>query len=351
MKDYEVEHRVADGLIPLLRDDLLGAFATIRQSIPLGHLEEALATRRFDAIFTGLHWNRVINDTADHLYALLQRTVMRAARAFLPTMPRAPIMKADPLASVGFRFDLLNPFASTWAEIHGATLLFHLSQSSQQAIRALVIRMFEEGIPPRPAARLLRDSIGLTERQVLAVLRFRATLWRENQLRALARQAASALTAQQRAIYGARAVLAETRIAQLVQRYQDKLLRSRALMIARTESIHAAVAGQQALWERMAADGVLDTARVRRKWLVTPDERLCPVCAPIPSLPGNLVRLDEPFRLPGGGTVLHPPEHPNCRCAVRLVFPDAAGRYPPPDPMPPVQSPPRKSLRPRMPRR
>lgn len=106
------------------------------------------------------------------------------------------------------------------------------------------------------------------------------------------------------------------RVARLVQERTDVLRRRRAEAIARTETINAATAGQQARWEQMEHDGLID-AGARRFWIVTPDDRLCPICAAIPGMNPEGVRLREAFQTPGGPRQ-GPTAHPQCRCAVSL---------------------------------
>jgi SPP1 gp7 family putative phage head morphogenesis protein len=138
------------------------------------------------------------------------------------------------------------------------------------------MRSIVDGVPVRDAARLIRPLIGLTQKQADAVF----TRW-------LQKGDAAA------------------------GRYAAQLLRHRAQTIARTETIRASVDGQLAIWKAAQAQGLLPN-HARKRWIVTPDDRLCPRCAP---LQGVEVQLHQTF--PGG--VSGPPLHPNCRCAVSVV--------------------------------
>lgn len=66
-----------------------------------------------------------------------------------------------------------------------------------------------------------------------------------------------------------------------------------------------------ALWRQARARGFLGFD-AKKRWTVTADDRLCPICAP---MQGIEVPLDAAF--PGG--VQGPPRHPQCRCALVLV--------------------------------
>lgn len=88
---------------------------------------------------------------------------------------------------------------------------------------------------------------------------------------------------------------------------------ARAETIARTEVMDAANAGQVEAWEQATEDGLL-TGNEEKEWIVTPDDRLCPVCEP---MDGVSVPLDEDFDV-DGDQIDGPPAHPNCRCTLGL---------------------------------
>lgn len=85
----------------------------------------------------------------------------------------------------------------------------------------------------------------------------------------------------------------------------------RAELIARHETMTAASEGQRRGWAQAAEDGLLDEA-MRRTWITTPDERLCPICE---TLDGTVAEMDGEY--PGG--YLGPPAHVQCRCTEGLT--------------------------------
>lgn len=188
-------------------------------------------------------------------------------------------------------FDLLNPNSVTWLAVNEVRLTGQIAQESRDAIRVITIRAFTEGLPPREAARLIRQHIGLTERSVTAVARYEAALIKQG--------------------------VAPERVAKLVEAYQRKLLNGRALNIARTEIINAANGGQLASWQQARAQGLLDGTE-KKRWIVTPDDRLCAFCKP---MRGQQVGIDEDFVQPDTGVKVKTPGlHNGCRCAMGLVF-------------------------------
>lgn len=114
------------------------------------------------------------------------------------------------------------------------------------------------------------------------------------------------MTTRQRSIRGAN-------MESIVEKYSERLLKDRAETIARTEVTYLASAGQMELWNQASNDGLFDRTIAMKEWIVTPDDKLCPICEP---LSGLQVGLDADF--PEG--VPYPPLHPNCRCAVNLII-------------------------------
>ncbi len=179
-----------------------------------------------------------------------------------------------------------------------ARLIVQVSGETKAAVREIVQRAVSEGIDPRRAARLIREVVGLTRQQAGAVERLAQTM-----------RAA-----------GVKEELVQRRTA----RYAKKQLRRRSILIARTETLTAANRGQKLAWKQAREEGLLGDD-FRMVWITTPDDRLCPECAP---MDGLTVDLDDTFtqtqrgvlpsqRVPfTGPSVETPPLHPGCRCTV-----------------------------------
>ena len=93
------------------------------------------------------------------------------------------------------------------------------------------------------------------------------------------------------------------------------MIRQRAIKIARTETITAASRGANLLWQDAVQRGFLDASTHEVQFVVTPDDRLCPICiaqkANYPRRPINGV-------YPNG--VVGPAIHAQCRCSERIVL-------------------------------
>lgn len=194
-------------------------------------------------------------------------------------------------AGLRMRFDLLNPRAVDHLRRYDFDLVQQLSRTSVDGLRSIMVRAFEEGMPPRVAAREIRAVVGLTRNMEQAVASRKAELKAEGRK--------------------------SDQVERMTEKYRQKLLNYRGLNIARTETVRAANEGTLEQERQMQDVGLLgqDAARF---WVVTKDDRLCAVCQAIPGLNPQGRNMNQPF-ITQTGTVMSPPAHPSCRCTFRTV--------------------------------
>lgn len=123
--------------------------------------------------------------------------------------------------------------------------------------------------------------VGMTTRQALAATNFRAALVN------------SGLTAG--------------RIELQMERYIAKKIRERSINIARTEIMTALNRGVAQSWVQARKAGILTTTQVA-EIIITPDDRLCPICEPLDGVQVPIDAFSE-----------HPPFHNMCRCTIGVV--------------------------------
>jgi SPP1 gp7 family putative phage head morphogenesis protein len=203
-------------------------------------------------------------------------------------------------------FDLVNPESVRWAQTRAGELITGLADASREAvlgaIRSIIAASYTQGIPVPQVARLLREYIGLTPQYAEAVTRLRVEM--------LANPGRK-LWAGRTAIRVPRDGASWDLIAKRSGEYARRLLNTRARVIARTETIAAANQGQLQLWRQAVQQRLLRGTEYKR-WIVTPDDRLCPICE---GLAGEEVPLEENFSV----GVDSPPAHAQCRCTFGLV--------------------------------
>ena len=201
--------------------------------------------------------------------------------------------EATSIATVGVRFNVQDTEALAAIEATAGAQIVAISETTLDAVRGIIQRAFESGTPLTQQIAEIRDLVGLTPRQAEQVARYRQGLVEAGE--------------------------SARRVEALVTQRADVLRTQRAENIARTESINAAGLGQHERTLQAVRDGLLDSTRVRRFWLVAQDERLCPICAAIPGRNPDGVGLTQPFDTPRG-LLMMPAAHPQCRCAVNQTI-------------------------------
>ena len=231
-------------------------------------------------------WHGVTQEqTRLPLQSLFQSAAQRIQDALTPGLQQL-------LEAPGLRFDVPTPDMTTFIDQYVGQQLVAVTETTLAQVRQVVRAAVAGGRTIQQEARELRAVVGLTPRQTAAVDALRQRLTDEGR--------------------------SEAYITSQVEVAADRGIRLRAQQIARTESMRVANAAQQQLNEQAQEDGWLP-ADQKRQWLVTPDQRLCPLCKPIPEMNPGGVALDEPFQTPEGPLDL-PPLHPLCRCTTTLVM-------------------------------
>lgn len=197
-------------------------------------------------------------------------------------MPESSI-SAKPL---GFAFNAKNREAQRIARDYGAAQIDLIDTETKKAVRTIIQWSIREGIAPRDAAKLIKEAVGLNRPQILALIDYERRLPPEMP------------TAVKLKAY---------------KKYKAKLVRRRAMMIARTEVIDALNMGAEVAWKQAQGQGLLGKG-AKKEWLTTP-VGACKICS---ALNGQNVKIGGKFQTPRGA-VNGPTAHPNCRCGLAPV--------------------------------
>lgn len=284
--------RLARKVEPDVRAEFVRVWGVMQDTYaPLDLLERALAEKRSSLILHDLPWQGLINALYVEYKRILLSLFEKGGQAQFDSL----IWKADrPTA-----FSIQHPEAERWARTYAGRLVQGLTRESQKAMADAIAEMIRLQIPPREGARLLRQMLGLHPRFARAVVNFRQDLAQQG--------------------------YADTYIRQKADEYAKRLLNHRAEVVARTESLRAVQEGQRQSFQQAVEQGVLRPDRTRRQWVTANDERVCVICGP---MDGATTPLDEPWQTPAGPLDIPTDSHPQCRCSVVLVFPDANGDFP-----------------------
>lgn len=280
-----------EALAAAFRNAISGMSAAIREA--RRGLEEqgglqGLDPREFERLFT----QEVVNAIRVSLPSVsdeLMSEVIRSAEQAYRDLPAG--------ISVRYRFNAKDARAVSWAENRAGGMIVQIGQETLASVRQIIARALARGGGVDLAAREISRVVGLHDRWQRAVENFYG--------REVARL--SPLVGPDVAILRAQ----EAALA-----YHDRLVRARALNIARTEILAAQNIGQVLSWYQAADAGALDIATAEKEWVVGPDGwRGIDVCDECMELAGQRVPMGSVF---SNGEFM-PPLHPNCRCTLNLI--------------------------------
>jgi hypothetical protein len=296
--------RIAESGEPAVRAAFLAAIAKMRGRARdrSTEIEAALERGDVDRVLALLY----VDELVAALTAAEEALDPFRARAFLIGRDSAkPSLNPLQLAiHLGARTELAITFQHVSADVLAAirtataTRVQGITAQTTGAIRAMLERAFVSGARSRTIVpelmTELTETIGLTVRQEAAVARYAAALADAETPASVARQAA------------------------LVSRYRKTLLKQRASMIARSETMQAMNDGQHASWRTLVERGLLDDSKYEREWvaIVPTDGRTCPICE---ALDGERAPIGGVYTDPAGEGGDGPINHPDCRCVEKLV--------------------------------
>lgn len=338
--DITAVEALANKLEPGLAKAILDALKAQGAAVPLDALVAALESGDVGKVIALLDTPEV-TAAFSKLTAPLQQAVYAGGALGAGTI-------ASEVRGAAFVFDQLNPRLLTWLQTYNLGLIREIGEQTKEGIREYLLAGMTAGRNPKDVAREVKTVIGLTDRQSRAVFNFRRELETFHQ-----RQSAGGynLGAKIDRVNGTQVLrpdedglpkdgiterrlrdfrfdgqlkqsmatgkpLSKAQIDKMVEAYQRKYLAYRSRTIARTEAIRTTNMGIQDAWRQAIESGKVPEALVRKRWVLTRDERLCKVCGPIPSMnPQRGVTMGQPFATPKGPVTI-PPAHPNCRCSI-----------------------------------
>lgn len=276
--DWQWLYKTADLYEPRVAKALIKFTDYLRESVTNEEILNAILDPR--ASDSMIDWANADVRLFEHLSSILADLVVKGGRKALKDV----VKKQDPVELIGL-FTIHNPKVEQWVKKHGLELAKDLNKNTREALKKVIYEAYNSGIHPKRLIPIISNSIGLTQRQAIAVNNYWKRLVQEGNKNADA----------------------------LAVTYEKRLIKFRAETIARTETIAALQNGKKLAWDEMAERGLFKKEEAKREWIVTPDDRLCDLCRP---LDGELTEYDKPFSV----GVMNSPLHPRCRCDVTLRF-------------------------------
>lgn len=225
-------------------------------------------------------------------------------------------------------FDQTNERAVEAMRRNQLRLVREFTTEQRFATRLAMVDAITRGLNPREQAAAFRASIGLTRRQVQAVINYRRLLESGSSAalqRALRdRRFDSTVSA---AVAGDRPLTA-AQIDTMVGRYEERYVRYRSEVIARTEALRSVHEGVTEAFQQAIDQGALAADEIVREWVTARDERVRtshsamngqrrPIGQPFLSGAGNQIRYPGDIDAPGSETI-------QCRCVLTTQFAEDA---------------------------
>jgi len=174
------------------------------------------------------------------------------------------------------------------AKRYAAEQVTRINKETRASLKRAISESIRDGIPPREAAKQIRETVGLNRPQGIALRRHVRKLSKAGYTTAAKAKAGIKL--------------------------KNKMIRRRAITIARTEVIDSLTAGVEAAWGQAQDQGLLGK-NAKKEWMTTP-MGACTICQ---ALNGQQVLLTKSFISSTVGALDRPTAHPNCRCGIAPV--------------------------------
>lgn len=260
--------------------NLVDGIETFKKKVSAAAIERAWELGQYDEIMRIIPWEKM----PDHFESTKTSLLNAAARAGAYTIESLPANARSEL-----RFDTKNPAIDKFLDQRTGNLITAITDNTKDIVQNTVRMSFDQAMTPRRAADIIKDSIGLDPRRHTALENYRTGLLKSG--------------------------MKEEKAIALSDKYEAKLLDSRAMTIARTEIRRATNQGQLDVWQEGAKQGLINPT-AKKVWVV--DGNPCEICEP---MDGVGVPLDGVWNLNTGDVVDIPTDsHPNCYCGMELDF-------------------------------
>lgn len=189
----------------------------------------------------------------------------------------------------------------SWIKDHTGNLITNCCEEQVKAIRYLVAECQSMNMGSAEAARYIRPTIGLTENQAAANLRHYNSV-KERLKTDHPRMKPESV---------------EQKARTSAAKYAERQQRYRAETIARMEIAQAYNQGTDAFIREAIKQDIMP--KMEKEWSTALDGHVCKACE---ELEGVSLDMDGDFKAKNGRkevTVLLPPLHPRCKCAVKYV--------------------------------
>lgn len=279
--------------------------ATFRRRLPGEEIERLLEEGRFNDAIDVIPWERLEDDIRP-IGDGVETATLRGSEFAISEL--GPPARALVIARS-------NPRLRRFISDQVGALITDISEQSRRSVASAISMSFQQAMTPRQTAKVVREAVGITERQAIRIM---ATRQREMAERLILARRLEGLKDKS----GPMAASMRSRLSTLTEPQLDRRMakrmssaqRSRSIAIARTELTSAVNEGQEIVWAEAADRGLIDRQRSFKVWVTVPDGDRTDICA---ALDGQRVPLDGTFYSEvTGESMSRPPAHINCRSSI-----------------------------------
>ncbi len=298
---YERVHRKAGTLTPEMTAAILYAYRVLAERIPETEIARLIAIGAIDSMILAVFSDARLDLAFNRTRQVIRRQVESSFTYVAKDLPKAG--KVSGVISV--TFDYLNPNVLTAIRELDAKILPTLKADVRETVRQNVRAGLEAGKNPRTIARAIREVVGLSPAQELAVRNYRAEL-----------ESGKTGAATSRKLHDARYKVTEgmtsAKIDKMTAVYRRNMVAYHAETISRTATLDAFKAGQALSWQDAIDKGIVDAAEAQKTWVTVGDSRVRDEHA---AMSGETVPYDAAY---SNGEVMPGESTYNCRCLSRF---------------------------------
>ncbi len=280
-RTYKRVAALTDTMGKAVQINLVKGINQFKRRISSSDLLAAWKSGSYSKIMEALPWHKLYDDIGESMSHVGQAAF--SARNF--SIPSLPEPSKNEL-----RYDTRNPFIENYLKKRTGELVINISRDTQASIQQAVARSYDQALLPSQVADMIRGSIGLHPRYEQAVYNYEQNLTKAGQ--------------------------DPEKVSELVSAYRERLIDSRAMTIARTETRNSSNQGQLSIWREAANNGLIDRDTSKKVWIV--DGAPCEICEP---MDGVAIPLDSLWTLNNGVLAMVPSDsHPNCLCGMEISY-------------------------------
>lgn len=300
-------HRKVGGLTPGMMAVVLSAYRALAANLPESEMAHLIAIGAIDTLILAVLSDRVLDLTFRRVQQQMRRTMETSLHYVANDLPKGGKINGQ----IAVMFDHLSPNVLTAIRELEDKILPTMKSDVRETVRQAIQAGLEAGKNPRTLARGLRDVIGLSPAQELAVRNYRAEL-----------EAGKVGAATSRALHDARFKVTDSlsaeKIDRMVNTYRRNMEGFHAETISRTATLDAFKQAQSLAWQQAIDARIVDGGRLQKTWITVGDNRVRDEHV---AMQGETVPFDARYSngedTPGESTY-------NCRCLSRVSVARAA---------------------------